>query len=288
MSTITKEWLQKAISQHESMRDEIPFGLDEDDSNTLAALRIALASLEAVPYGYVHKAAYEQAGSCGLSSDHEAYRDSSTHVAVYTAPPAPAVPGAATAIRACMEEFPESVHDIVEECAAIAENACLAAMFQGADGKPELTVWYGAMPETNGKTNWTAILHRKGECISTGITIDRSEYPDRTRYEADRMRYLIGEISEKPDILAYDADAHSGYVKTGNSPVIPDCWVACSERMPEEGSKVIVFRPRADESNDPPVKTATYKGGREYYHGFDCYCEPTHWMPLPAAPQQET
>lgn len=67
----------------------------------------------------------------------------------------------------------------------------------------------------------------------------------------------------------------------------PAGWVACSERMPEEGSKVIVFRPRADESNDPPVKTATYKGGREYYHGFDCYCEPTHWMPLPAAPQQE-
>ncbi|WP_217438866.1 DUF551 domain-containing protein [Enterobacter asburiae] len=49
----------------------------------------------------------------------------------------------------------------------------------------------------------------------------------------------------------------------------------------------MVFRPRAEESNDPPVKTATYKGGREYYHGFDCYCEPTHWMPLPAAPQQE-
>lgn len=52
-------------------------------------LSIALASLEAEPYGYVHKTAYEQAGSCGLSSDHEAYRDSSTHVAVYTAPPAP-------------------------------------------------------------------------------------------------------------------------------------------------------------------------------------------------------
>lgn len=29
---------------------------------------------------------------------------------------------AATAIRACMDEFPESVHDIVEECAQIAEN----------------------------------------------------------------------------------------------------------------------------------------------------------------------
>ncbi|HDC4509286.1 TPA: DUF1382 family protein [Enterobacter asburiae] len=37
MSTITKEWLQKAISQHEATRDEIPFGLDEEDRNTLAA-----------------------------------------------------------------------------------------------------------------------------------------------------------------------------------------------------------------------------------------------------------
>lgn len=58
-------------------------------SMTAEVFRIALASLEAEPYGYVHKAAYEQAGSCGLSSDHEAYRDSSTHIAVYTAPPAP-------------------------------------------------------------------------------------------------------------------------------------------------------------------------------------------------------
>lgn len=38
------------------------------------------------------------------------------------------VPDAATAIRACMSEFPESVRDIVEECADIAENACRAAM----------------------------------------------------------------------------------------------------------------------------------------------------------------
>lgn len=42
--------------------------------------------------------------------------------------PAPVVPDAATAIRACMSEFHESARDIVEECADIAENACRAAM----------------------------------------------------------------------------------------------------------------------------------------------------------------
>lgn len=99
---------------------------------------------------------------------------------------------------------------------ALAElQQCRAAMLQGAEPvsqHQELTVWYGAMPETNGKTNWTAMLHRKGQNPWEGITIDRSEYPDRVRYEADRMRHLIGELSDEPDILAYDADAHSGYV----------------------------------------------------------------------------
>ncbi|HED3851522.1 TPA: DUF550 domain-containing protein [Enterobacter soli] len=46
MNTITKQWLQQKIAAMEATRDEIPFGLDEDDSNTLAALRYALASLE--------------------------------------------------------------------------------------------------------------------------------------------------------------------------------------------------------------------------------------------------
>lgn len=46
MSTLTKQWLQQKIAEMEAARDEIPFGLDEGDSNTLAALRIALESLK--------------------------------------------------------------------------------------------------------------------------------------------------------------------------------------------------------------------------------------------------
>lgn len=82
-----------------------------------------------------------------------------------------------------------------------------------------LTVWEGSMPESNGKSNYTAILCRRtandilGD-LSDGFTIARSEYPDRVRYEADCVRWLIGEIDgEKPCILNYDADNHSGYVK---------------------------------------------------------------------------
>lgn len=76
--------------------------------------------------------------------------------------------------------------------------------------KETLKVWYGSMPESNGKNNWTAILYRDDD-IESGITLARSEYPDRVRYEADKMRFMIGEITKEPDILTYDDKLHSGY-----------------------------------------------------------------------------
>ena len=45
--------------------------------------------------------------------------------------PAPVVPDAATAIRACMAEVTERARDTVEACADIAENACRSAMLNG-------------------------------------------------------------------------------------------------------------------------------------------------------------
>ncbi len=69
---------------------------------------------------------------------------------------------------------------------------------------PKMAVWFDSMPESNGKTNWTVILHREDQSVSEGVTIERTEYYDRARYEADRMRFLIGEISKAPFILDYD------------------------------------------------------------------------------------
>jgi len=75
----------------------------------------------------------------------------------------------------------------------------------GAGAVPDsLTVWFGSMPESNGKQNWTAILH-KGD-ITEGFTLARSEYHDRVRYDADSVRYLIGEIETEPSILNYDGE----------------------------------------------------------------------------------
>jgi hypothetical protein len=78
---------------------------------------------------------------------------------------------------------------------------------------------------------------------------------------------------------------------SGNSPVIQDGWVSCGERMPEIGIKVLCFP-----VNDEPIH-ATYNG-QVWLQDISwstsdepidnvISCNVFHWMPLPAAPQQE-
>ncbi|XON99760.1 DUF551 domain-containing protein [Enterobacter hormaechei] len=76
-----------------------------------------------------------------------------------------------------------------------------------------------------------------------------------------------------------------------NSPVIPDGWVACSDRMPENkpGSyEYLVFESlnnvvHHDYWNVPDVGDNCQF--TPFWNHYDRYV--THWMPLPAAPQQE-
>ncbi|HBA6911663.1 TPA: hypothetical protein J1W52_000362 [Escherichia coli] len=127
MSTITREWLQQAINDYESVRDELPFGLDDYQGNILAALRIALASLEAEPIGAFHIAEQQVDGTSDYIKDGEWPIDNGI-IEVYAAPPVPVVP----------EEKPMPnplKMYAVDAVAAIAEvrgwNACRAAMLQG-------------------------------------------------------------------------------------------------------------------------------------------------------------
>lgn len=125
--------------------------------------------------------------------------------------------------NAAVDEYckarPQLLRTRHEECLV---KAGFDLAWQAVQVVPKLSVWYGSLPETNGKSNWTAILC-SGDDITSGITIACSEYPDRVRYEADRMRFLIGELAEEPDILAYDAKKHSGYVAPVSQSVPMEC-----------------------------------------------------------------
>lgn len=91
MSTITKQWLQQKISDMEAARDEMPFGLGEDGTNTLAALRIALESLEAEPVCVIDQPNLDYLRSGADADVWPASRTEMGDVLLYrTAPPAPA------------------------------------------------------------------------------------------------------------------------------------------------------------------------------------------------------
>jgi len=108
-----------------------------------------------------------------------------------------------------------------QNCAAN-ERDLIAAALSSVEAKPvALEVWFGSMPESNGRENWTVTLRRKAapsdasahdlHRLMSGVSVYRSEYKDRARYEADRLRFLLGDLAEAPHILDYDADLHSGY-----------------------------------------------------------------------------
>ncbi|EIQ0416881.1 DUF551 domain-containing protein [Escherichia coli] len=68
----------------------------------------------------------------------------------------------------------------------------------------------------------------------------------------------------------------------GNSPVTPDGWISCSERMPDKLIPVMVMY------EDGEMWSAMWNGNR-WDDGTE-YPDPhsvTHWREMPAAPQQE-
>lgn len=73
---------------------------------------------------------------------------------------------------------------------------------------------------------------------------------------------------------------------TGNSPVTPDGWISCSERMPDndESKPIAIF---TGNCLGQGMFVATYDddGFFDYWEGMEIIGV-THWMPLPAPPQQ--
>ena len=101
----------------------------------------------------------------------------------------------------------------------------------------------------------------------------------------------IRHISAKMDDYSeqHGDDAYSvisaAIIQAGNSPATPDGWIPVSYRMPEEGQEIIVM----DVTRGKVQSGMIYQNGRfvdfneEYYE----VKIPSHWMPLPEAPQQE-
>ncbi|CAH3982442.1 hypothetical protein VBJ73_19735 [Enterobacter hormaechei] len=82
--TLTKEWLQQTIAELEEERDAVPGVVNEDAAMALAAMKRALASLEAEAVALRD----ERSGSGGISKK-PSFNDLPHGTPLYPAPPAP-------------------------------------------------------------------------------------------------------------------------------------------------------------------------------------------------------
>lgn len=235
MSSITKEWLQKAISQNESMRDEIPFGWDEDDINMLEALRIALASMEAKSRKLFTCSGCGAEGldeplesKCHCNEDGAHWVES----VVYTAPPAPvSVPDnraitqhfdkiALETAREIMcdvnrrHEFLGGEVQLLSRIQCRIDDACRSAMLQGAE--PVTTAY--KLPDD----------------------FDFDRFNDVVWLEAVASNPHMH--SPTTSTIAMVALELNRQLSDCNSPVIPD-WQAQAEKRAElYGSSFVLFR----------------------------------------------
>jgi len=66
-------------------------------------------------------------------------------------------------------------------------------------------------------------------------------------------------------------------------------WIKCSERMPDVGKLVLIFRPYGDGNWTMDIDSRNDQkfGGLSIWRGVRSYQQqPTHWMPIPKAPEE--
>ncbi|EEC7233498.1 DUF551 domain-containing protein [Escherichia coli] len=117
---------------------------------------------------------------------------------------------------------------------------------------------------------------------------------DVSTCDADLGNRYFGTVTEaleldtaKNGYILLVQDAEPNFDVNGNSPVIPDGWISCSERMPDDGQHVIILCDGAF------VLYAQYRDGEffDVVRNGDEFFETqsrnvTDWMPLPEPPQE--
>ena len=86
-----------------------------------------------------------------------------------------------------------------------------------------------------------------------------------------------------PAMLADNSGSDGPLAGRMKSPVIPDAWIPVSERMPDDSSDVLCTA-EFDGPGDWRRKVGYWHEGKWVVYGASWM--PTHWMPLPAAPQE--
>ncbi|EBB4222643.1 DUF551 domain-containing protein [Salmonella enterica] len=290
MITITKERLLTIKQWRETYGPDSNVVLPAEEAEELA--RIVLASLEAEPVLY--QSCTRPTWNSGVPwtewkersrecyEDDLRFTDTPDHAGwiykcrkLYTTPPAPialeAIENAIEYIRSIAFHIDEDdyhgkhiAYFMRQALAWLEGHSCSDDRLGKADNQP---VRGNQAAESNRCNEWTG----NPDIDNAIIMLDRIDTAES--YDDDRIEAVKAVLRR----LA------------GNSPVTPDGWISCSERMPNTKTAVLVAV-EFDRKGDWRMKWATYIPGHpDANDGWiipGASWKPSHWMPLPEPPQE--
>ncbi|MWG18349.1 DUF551 domain-containing protein, partial [Escherichia coli] len=206
--------------------------------------------------GVVHPWVYGSAEACPSEGD----IFNIEVMPLYTAPPAP------VSVPAAME-IDDDFDSAFEHGKAVGWNAYRAAMLQ-------------AEPVSNSDELPLDYLQGHKDGLEWAAQLAEANHPQTGDWLYDDQIDLARAIRKGPDMPT---------VQGGNSPVTPDGWISCSERMPEDTKMLLAFSQGKIVAAywNWVVNPIDYKKYRAftYLSGY-ILDDVTHWMPLPEPPQE--
>ncbi|HAZ8605261.1 TPA: DUF551 domain-containing protein [Escherichia coli] len=151
------------------------------------------------------------------------------------------------------------------------EDACHAAMLQGSQ-----------------PVSQTYNLPELIEGMEVSIDVSTCDADLGNRYFGTVTEALELDTAKNGYILLVQ-DAEPNFDVNGNSPVTPDGWISCSDRMPEDTKMLLAFSQGEIVAAywNWVVNPIDYKKYRAFtYLSGNILDDVTHWMPLPEPPQE--
>ncbi|WP_349236340.1 DUF551 domain-containing protein [Escherichia coli] len=213
--------------------------------------------------GAFHIAEQQVDGTSDYIKDGEWPIDNGT-IEVYAAPPVPVIQAdVAQAIENLKQKLVEcNRYNYCADAVKGVEDACRAVSYNQADNQPASG---NQAAESNRGNEWTGNPDIDNAIIMLD-RIDTLENCDDDRIEA--VKAVLRRLA-------------------GNSPVTPDSWINCSERMPEDTKMLLAFSQGEIVAAywNWVVNPIDYKRYRAFtYLSGNILDDVTHWMPLPEPP----